>query len=49
MACEKFGLLFLVTLTELAFFGVVSRNYRTLDCNRIKKFILTEVAVKLNK
>jgi len=49
MAYENFGLLFLVALTELAFFGVVSRNYRTLDSNRIKKFILTEVAAKLNK
>lgn len=47
MAYENFGLLFLVAITEIAFFGVVSRNYRTLDSNKIKKFILTEVAKKL--
>jgi len=47
MAYENFALLFLVGLTELAFFGVISRNYRTLDSNKIKKFILTEVAKKL--
>lgn len=47
MAYENFGLLFLVSLTELAFFGVVSRNYRTLDSNKIKHYILTEVAKKL--
>ena len=47
MAYENLGLLFLVAVTEIAFFGVVSRNYRTLDANKIKKFILTEIANKL--
>lgn len=47
MAYENLGLLLLVAITEIAFFGVVSRNYRTLDANKIKKFILTEIAKKL--
>ena len=47
MAYENFALLVLVAITEIAFFGVVSRNYRTLDSNKIKYYILTEVAKKL--
>ena len=47
MAYENFALLVLVAIAEIAFFGVVSRNYRTLDSNKIKHYILTEVAAKL--
>lgn len=47
MAYENLGLLLLVAITEIAFFGVVSRNYRSLDSNKIKKYILTELAKKL--
>lgn len=47
MAYENFGLLLLVAITEIAFFGVISRNYRSLDSNKIKHYILTEVAKKL--
>lgn len=44
---ENFALLLLVAITEIAFFGIVSRNYRTLDANEVKRFILTEIAKKL--
>ena len=44
---ENFALLLLVAITELAFFGIISRNYRTLDSNKIKKFILTQLSEKL--
>lgn len=47
MAYENFGLLLLVAITEIAFFGVISRNYRTLDSNKIKEFVLKEIAKKL--
>ena len=40
---ENFGLLFLVAVTEIAFFGLVSRNYRTLDTNEIKVYILDKL------
>ena len=47
MVYQNFGLLLLVAITEIAFFGVISRNYRSLDSNKIKHYILTEVAKKL--
>jgi len=43
---ENFSLLFLVAITELVFFGVVTKNYRTLDTNGIKKHILEQIADK---
>jgi hypothetical protein len=47
MAYENLVLLLLVAITEIAFFGVISRNYRTLDSNKIKQFVLKELAKKL--
>ena len=47
VAYENFTLLLLVAITEIAFFGIVSRNYRSLDSNEVKRFILTEIAKKL--
>jgi hypothetical protein len=47
LAYENFALLLLVAITEIAFFGIVSRNYRTLDANEVKRFMLTEIAKKL--
>lgn len=47
MAYENLALLLLVAITELAFFGVVSRNYRSLDSNKLKRYILLELAKKL--
>lgn len=44
---ENFALLLLVAITEIAFFGIITRNYRTLDANEVKRFILTELADKL--
>ena len=44
---ENFSLLLLVALTEIAFFGVISRNYRSLDSNQIKKFILEKISEKV--
>ena len=47
MMYENFGLLLLVAITEIAFFGIISRNYRSLDSNKVKKYILERLAVKL--
>lgn len=47
MVYDNISLLVLVAITEIVFFGVVSRNYRTLDSNKIKKFILEELSKKL--
>jgi hypothetical protein len=47
MVYENLGLLLLVAITEVVFFGVISRNYRSLDSNAIKKYILEELAAKL--
>ena len=47
IAVENLALLVLVALTEIAFFGVISRNYRTLDSNKIKKYILENLANKM--
>lgn len=44
---ENFALLLLVAITEIAFFGIVSRNYRTLDANEVKRFMLTEIAKRM--
>ena len=47
MVYENFGLLFLVAITEIVFFGVISRNYRSLDSNEIKKYTLVKLSEKL--
>ena len=44
---ENFSLLLLVAITEIIFFGVISRNYRTLDSNGIKRYILEKIADKI--
>ncbi len=44
---ENFALLLLVAITEIAFFGVISRNYRSLDSNEIKKYTLVKLSEKL--
>jgi hypothetical protein len=47
MVYENLGLLLLVAITEVVFFGVISRNYRSLDSNTIKKYTLEQIADKL--
>lgn len=47
MAIENLGLLLLVVITEIVFFGVITKNYRTLDSNRITRFTIQEIAKKL--
>ena len=39
-------LLFLILMTEILFFTVISKNYRTIDSNLIKYTILNELAKK---